>query len=94
MFAEAAGIHRKVLGADNPSRKSHSDRLYSIAIGCTVESKYKQIALLNKEMTFEHDDFTLDTCLSHPTTQPVLHATRLPGRGHLDVQAGFTRQAA
>ena len=63
MFAEAAGIHRKVLGADNPSRKSHSDRLYSIAIGCTVESKYKQVVLLNKEIKCEHDDRTLDTYL-------------------------------
>jgi hypothetical protein len=33
------------------------------AAGCTVESKYKHVVLLNKEMIFEHDDRTLDTYL-------------------------------
>jgi hypothetical protein len=60
MFTEAAGIHRKVLGAYHPlTKQSLSDRL----IGCTVESKYQQVVLLNKEMIFEHDDRNLDTYL-------------------------------
>ena len=33
------------------------------ANGCTVESKYKHVVLLNKEMIFEHGDGTLDTYL-------------------------------
>ena len=52
MFTEAAHIRRKVLGADKVR-----------AIDCTVENKFKQVVLLNKEMIFEHDDGTLDTYL-------------------------------
>ena len=48
MFTEAAGIRRQVLGADRPLTEQS-------AIGCTVESKFNQVVLRNKDMKFDHD---------------------------------------
>jgi hypothetical protein len=64
MFIEAAGIRRKVLGADHPLTKES-------AIGCrvTVECKYKQVVLLNTEIKFQHHDRTLDTYHIHGQSQ-------------------------
>ena len=58
-------------------------------IGCRVESKYKHVVLLNKEMICQHDGcfvLWMHSCNSQPFK---LQATRLPGCGQLDVQAGF-----
>ena len=81
MFTEAAGIRRQVLGADHPIT---DEKVRAVGCTVTVESKYKQVVLLNEEVKFEHANRTLDTYLSHTRLRVLA----------LKVQSGFTTQGA